>query len=126
MKLKKFIPTTLRQGKPSIRINGKAGLMAFSKSAGEKLDLKDQESVDFFQDEENPTDWYVAKQKKGSCILREKDKNGSFNLNNTSIARAILKSNDLDDHSSYSFPIGEAVKEGDMKVYAILTFSAKS
>lgn len=97
MKLKSFNPETLpvsSKGKPAMYINSKAGMFHISATAAEKLELKEGDSIELHQDEEQPQDWYLSKTKKGFGLRNKKkgsDEQG-LNFNNTALAKLIFES----------------------------------
>lgn len=97
MKLKSFnqenLPTSSKS-KPGIYINSKAGMFHISATAAEKLGLKDGDSIELHQDEENERDWYLSKSKKGFALRNKKKDSDEFGLifNNVSLAKLIFES----------------------------------
>ena len=97
MKLKVFNPETApvssaRTTRPIIHMNGKSGTIVFNKLAVEKLKLKAGNQVQFHQDEETPTDWYLEKVKSGGFDLRDKKGSGLLFFNSVATVRALFAS----------------------------------
>lgn len=96
MKFKTFNTTNVinaREQKPSIGINSKVGLFNFNKAACESIGLKDGDQVQFHQNEDDETEWFLEKVKKDGFILREKTNVTSGLLfNSTALARKIFDS----------------------------------
>ena len=62
MKLRKFNQSNLpvvSKGKPTIRLSLSSGLISISPVAGEILGLTKKSHVEFCQNEETPSDWYL-------------------------------------------------------------------
>lgn len=122
MKLVKIIPERTHNGKSSININI-SGVMRLSGTSVEILKLKTKDTVTFYNDKDNPKDWYIKPhEKEGGVTLRNSTK-GSMALlaNNASIAKKILDSISL-TKSAHMIVATKANLEG---CYAIITRSAK-
>lgn len=121
MKLKKIIPErTHRISDPSVRI-GKAGAFQFSLTAMKELEMKKFESLEFYQDEEDPLNWYFQLIKKGDITLRfcKKDSKGPiFNCND--IATKIKKSTWNATGESVKAIIGKPLQEDGKTFYPLL------
>lgn len=95
MKLIEFNPENsvqLNPGASTIRVNRKAGLISFSKMAGTIMNLKRGMKLLVYQDEENPTNWYIRISSAGFPLRTSNDK--AFDFNNTTLAHKILNSAD--------------------------------
>ncbi len=93
MKLVEFNPensTQLKPGQATIRINRKAGLISFSKQSGILMGLKKGMKILFYQDEENPMNWYIRITSAGFPLRTSDEK--AFDFNNSSISHKILDS----------------------------------
>lgn len=71
MKLKKYDSSlqSTRTGEPRISFDDK-GVIRINKTAVEALGLKPGDKIAFLMDEENPTDWYITKDKEGFPTIR--------------------------------------------------------
>lgn len=92
MKLKKVIPTRTKSSGPFISMNGK-GMCYINPAAAELMGIKKltTPSMDFYQDEEEPGDWYIRPSNEGSVRLG--GKGVSYHASICSVSRAIKKSN---------------------------------
>lgn len=110
---------TSRPGERTIRINKKAGLISFSKTATEEYSLNDGDRIILAQDEENEKRWFFAKSTdKSSFKLRVH--NGAASFNNSCIARAILSSLKLDRNAGFLLEKEPKQYEGH-EIFEILT-----
>lgn len=89
MKLKRIESKNKRTTKPFIRLNPK-GVLTFSTNATEHV-VKDNEHIQFYQDENNPESWYIHFAKDGLKIRRSKHHSM---LNSKSIFYKSLKAPD--------------------------------
>lgn len=127
MKLKEYstqnVPI-LRMKKPTIRINSITGLIAFSQTACNILDIKMGDKLKFYQDEEESSDWYVSKSADENAFnVRGKSK-GSIGIGNVFLARNIMKSVNCKE-KTIGFYIAEQPteekKNESFPLFAILT-----
>lgn len=116
MKLKEFNAANIQSNKPAsttpfIQVNTKTGLFNINRAACEVVGVKNNDQLQFLQDEENPEEWFVEKVKKDGFVIREKEAIGKGNLfNSTALARLIFKSVNCEYYSGRIL-IGEQVKE---------------
>lgn len=92
----------IREGGATIRINRKSAI-AISKDAVVMMELSAGDTVGFFQDDEEPYDWYIAKDPEG-FTLRDNGKSSGLSFNSTALAKMLLDSAELEDRS-YKFKI---------------------
>ncbi len=125
MKFTKFDKSNMsnvRTGEAIIRFATK-GANSISKTAAEGIGLTEKDKVAILQDNDNPEDWYLIKDKENGFPLREYS-NGQFCFNCSAMARAIIKAFDLDT-TSVSFKIQtDGQKCDDIKggqIYLIIT-----
>ncbi len=128
MKLKFFNPENLpisTKGKPAVYINAKAGMFHISAIAAEKMGLKEGDSVELSQDEENTSDWYLSKSKKGFA-LRNKMKGSAEQgliFNNVTLAKMIFESVEYDQKSGRCLFGAEPVTVKSVDYWPIITAS---
>jgi len=118
MKLKQVTGSSQSKAKsaPTVSLNFLNGRIYFNAPTVQLLGLKEGDSLAFYQDEENPKDWYFTKAKiDGSVQLR--DANKALAAFNGGIARRILQSVGRD--GTAGFFIAEEKVEG--KYWRILT-----
>lgn len=92
-KFKKFNAANSRTapvGVPYAHLNGKNGVIAFSRNASEMIGLTDKCGISIFQDENSPRDWFVALDNEPQAFKVRKTV-GGFCFNNSGIARRILE-----------------------------------
>ncbi|MVT11352.1 SH3 domain-containing protein [Chitinophaga tropicalis] len=99
MKLKEFnVANTITRilTTPTLSINTKSGVFNFNQAAGELLNLKEGDSIQLLQDEENPDCWYVekltGKEASKGFKLRYKSTKYGISFNNTTLARQLFDS----------------------------------
>jgi len=115
------VPTFRKTG-TWIRINPKNGAINFSQEIAAKLDLKNQ-GVNFIQDEENQQDWYIETSQDENAFTVRIIAGKITLVQSTTLARAILKSLELEPVTTRFNVSTEPVEEN---LYAIITKSAKS
>ena len=110
-----------KQGIPTIFFNSK-GLVKINRQAAELLKIDSGMTADFYQDEHEPRDWYIAKgYADGRYTFRKLDKFGNLAFNNQALVSLIA--NSLKLKPSFNFPIAlEPIPEG---MHAILTSARK-
>jgi len=95
MKLKTFdlsnSKTTISK-EPIIRISRSAGLISFSSSVRDRLELSDTTKIIFVQDEDNPRDWFVKKTNDENAFPVRITDTGRVDLNSTHIVNRIFAS----------------------------------
>lgn len=123
MKLKKFNREQCKirmTGKPQIRVST-TGTFAFNLLAGTKLELKEGQKLNFYQDEDRPKDWYFEKTTEQDGLVIRKYKEG-FMCAGSEIARKLLKACITDNSKSKAFLVSTEPENG---MYAIITSAAK-
>lgn len=115
MKLKRIESKNKRTTKPFIRLNPK-GVLTFSTNATEHV-VKDNEHIQFYQDENNPESWYIHFAKDGLKIRRFKHHSM---LNSKSIFLKIAESTRQQPDSSFRARIGKSIEHDGMKLYPLL------
>ena len=111
MKLIEFNPENSIQQNPgaaTIRVNRKAGLISFSKHACAIMKLKPGMKLLIYQEQDNPTSWYIRISSAGFPIRTSN--NIAFDFNNKTISNKILDSavreSSLDNPIEYQKPLG--------------------
>jgi len=114
MAFKKFDSQTLpaaRNGAAIISFN-KEGLISFTQRAVEILNLNENNSVSFFQDEDEPNLWYVAKETEenntGYVVRKMNDNPKILGFNNRSLFYEISVSLKLDTKNSFHIQMGSS------------------
>lgn len=91
MKLKTFNQSNLpvvAKGKPTIRLSLPSGLITISPVAGEILGLTKNSHVEFCQNEDTPSDWYLhVTNAPPGFPLRQKNAGAGYCFNCTSIVK---------------------------------------
>lgn len=106
-------------GKSMIRISRKAGLFTFSKTAGERIGLKEGDRVIIVQDADSPDNFYVHKTANPSGFgLRFKTANYGASFNCAKLAAVIL---DSTPYKSVSYILGNAQDIDGMAYHLIQT-----
>lgn len=122
MKLKQvFATSTASKAKvaPTVSINYFNGRMLFNVPTVNLLDLKESDMLSFFQDEENPKNWYFTKSKEpGALPLKASQNAKSLCINNAKLVRPMLESMGI--NRPVLFLIGEENYEG-RQYWKILT-----
>jgi hypothetical protein len=131
MKLKAFnrsnikSPVGNRNKRATVSVNGKTGLIGFSKRAAQAMELKPGSGVVFFQDEESGADWFVkCSEDAEAIVLRENDSSSMFLFNSSVLAQSILNAAQCRERYVFCvFPIQEkAMKiEGEDGYHLIIT-----
>jgi hypothetical protein len=126
MKLKTFSPENLpsaRNLKPAIGLNHKSGTLRFNSAFVEKLGIKPDCLVQYHQDEEEPSDWYIEIVKKDGFVLREKSGQtgaGGLVMQSTALVRRIF------DSIAYTglagnISAGDPVQHSGKKLWPLIT-----
>ncbi|MCO6367880.1 hypothetical protein GBO34_00945 [Roseivirga pacifica] len=114
-------------GKPTVRINTKAGMFSFSNTVAHKLKLTHPTYIEFAQDKDRPEDWYLvmASADNEKAFKLRFDKDERFNLNSTAMARKIQQSIPAakELNSFYMIVSTEAIEIDGRKIYALITKS---
>lgn len=96
MKIKVFNSTNTKserisRGEPAIAFD-KKGMFRINKPACEMLKLKGGGQIEFLQDEEKPTSWYITTPKKDGFVVKElKNLTPGVAFNNSKLSAEILK-----------------------------------
>jgi hypothetical protein len=109
-------------GVAAVSISIKTGIFFFSKSAKSVLDLSPGDMIQFLQDANEKTDWYIEKVKKGGFVLRV-NKSKNFTFNNTVIARKIHDSLSDQDKSIRLLIAGQPTKFEKRTLWGLLSVS---
>lgn len=99
MNLKVVLVEKARETGKFVSIN-KAGVFHFSKDFVKESGFQENDKIDFFQDEANPKDWYIAKSDTGQSRLRASGKLDSLMINCSFMAKKLK--------NSIGFDIGRA------------------
>lgn len=89
MKLVKITGERVKASQPFIHVHIK-GVIRFSNTLCREISLKDGDSVAFFQDLDNPDDFYFKPKEPGNKVRLISD-TGQMLMNSATIARQILK-----------------------------------
>lgn len=98
MKLKTFNEDNLPKvdrSSPKVYLNSKTGIIHFNRAASARIGFVAGDGVEFHQDEEEPSDWYVTKSKVGFKLRnkgKEDDDSLGVTFNSSSLARLIIES----------------------------------
>ena len=128
MKLKTFSPENLpnsRSLKPVIGLNQKSGTLRFNSAFVEKLGLKPDSMVQYHQDEDEPSDWYIEIVKKDGFILREKSGQtgaGGLVMQSTALVRKIFDSISFIGLAG-NISAGEQVQVAGKKLWPLITIA---
>lgn len=131
MKLKHFNTQNtraIRRRKPTIRFT-KAGLIALSSTLSMNIGLKENDYVEFLQDEEKPKDWYIVKgsAKTGFQLRKYKTNGGQLITNSANLSEKFLESIGKKNITSIACLVATQPTEVEgMKLYAIITSSANA
>ena len=104
---KNFVP-----GKSTLRVNERAGLLTFSKTAGKMMGFQEGCRIEICQDEDSPKDFFVFKSASPDAFpLRIKENSPSFNC--VKLATLLLDEGEEKKHvvnlgRSATFLIGQA------------------
>jgi hypothetical protein len=131
MKLKKILrDNSGRRGEVSISFR-KSGSITISTAAEKLIGLKAKDHIDLFQDEEEPSDWYLHKSKEGCLTLRHPNGNpdhgGGLATNASSICYKFRVSLGLEDYTENLRCLisRTPVTENKMELWPLLTASVK-
>ncbi len=111
---------------PRLHID-KRGTFSFNKVACENMGLKIGDYLEFIQDKDNPSDWYIVKSEKGKGIQLNKSTSGQLKLSSMHLSIIIRRSIEWHDReTSLHFLVAyEPVTIDDEEMWAIITSSAK-
>lgn len=120
MKLKQFMGTS-QIDPPTVKVSFNNGRILFDKATSGLLGLKECDFLAFFQDEENPNNWYFTKAKgRGSFKLTSEKGRSNIFFYSAAVARGILKTW---HEKPVVFPLSEKIVDG--KYWEILTEKLK-
>ena len=123
MKLKEFIPT--QNKKASISLSKSKGVVRISSLLAELAGAKEGTHVQVFQDEEEPSDWYLKFNAPQGHLLRKKSsRGGGYIFNCKSLIDAIKFSVDNKQGKRWCIPVATE-PDPEYGVYAILTSALK-
>lgn len=105
----------LRSGVPFVSINQK-GVMCFNKAAVQGLGLNNGDKLTFYQDKDNPVDWYFKVGNEGVPLRSYADANNLL-CNFSYVCRKILQGKQKACYRVATKPVDES------GMYAILTRS---
>lgn len=123
MKLKLIHVEKTRETGKYISIN-KAGVFSFSKDLSKAIELIEGKKIDFYQDEENPKDWYFSVVENGQNIIRtgaKSEKCQMMMLNCSDMAKKIKASLNFDNSKTLRVPVGVSFQEGEQIFHPIIT-----
>lgn len=125
MKLKQVFGDAGQKTKaaPTVSICYLNGAIRFNRSTVEILGLKKGDSLVFFQDEDNPADWYFKKSTDGGSVQLRTQGNLLY-VYCASIARPILKSRKISQESA-RFYLSDAQQVCGQGYWKILTENVK-
>lgn len=125
MKLKTYnITNTAPQRKAGayIHMNSKTGLIFLTVGFVGKCDITAKSLVQFVQNEEDETEWYLEVVDKNGFALKRgnEKKTKGLHLCNSSIVRSIFKSVGFEGNSG-RLPLGELVILGKRNLFTLIT-----
>lgn len=115
----------MRVQKPNIGVNQKSGTVRINGAAVDRMKLKENMQVQFHHDEDNAGDWYLEIVKDNGFLLRKKSVTGEHGLVTQSCAlvRKIFDSINFEGISGQILIGAEPVKDGDKKLWPLITSS---
>ena len=102
----------------------KTGLILLNKPAALLLGVEPGDQVQFLQDTENPTDWYIEKVNEDGFTLR-RNAAGGLILNSLPIKKIMFESVGY-DAAQGKVTIGEQVQMGKRILYTLVTAKLKA
>ncbi|MCU6767376.1 hypothetical protein OCV73_00165 [Barnesiella propionica] len=102
MKLKEFstVGRKALNGIATISFN-KKGFIGINAAAAESIGIKSGERIVFFQDEDNPEDWYFDVSPDKGALLRNHTTGKGFACNFSVVATEVLKSTKNKDFARF-------------------------
>lgn len=104
-------------------------MVSFNQTSVSKYGIDTNTTIDLLQDEERPKDWYVHFQANGtskSGVYGRFDKHGKrVIIQNTALARHLIRLLNLDVTTTYSMLLGEPVQQDVATYVPIITASIK-
>ena len=118
MKLKEFSTTGIKSLKGIATITfTKSGCISFNRKAVETIGLKAGDKLIFFQDEENPKDWYMKiSEDKGAELRATTSGNGGLVCNFAVVAQNVFTSTGTSSRVKF-----QILTHPDNDMYAIIT-----
>jgi hypothetical protein len=108
----------LRHGEPRISVNGKSGTVTINKEASEKMGITEASTVQAVLDDK--WTYLMVNFEKGFAVRVDSEKQrGAHIVQNSSLARAILKNAGFEEKSSYRFKIGEKEDLKGLEVFRL-------
>ena len=120
MNLKVILIEKARETGKFVSIN-KSGVFHFSKNFVSENGFKENDKIDFLQDEERPKDWYITKSATGQTRLRSNGKLNSLMVNCSFMAKKLKKSIGFDVDKTLNVPMGLKDEVNGMEIYPIIT-----
>lgn len=127
MKLKLVVSERGRLTGKSISISS-AGVFSFSKDLIQEIGLKDNDKLNFYQDEANPKDWFLCAEKDGQLLLRSYCKNNSYKTymaNNADVAKKLRNALRILHSKSFKVPVGSANEIEGVMYWPLITAAVK-
>lgn len=118
MKLVKVIGQRVRSNQPFIHIHH-AGVIRFSEFLCRQINLLDGNNVAFFNDLDNPGDWYFKINEPGDKVRCSPNSSQSMIINNAYVAKKILGT--ISKEKARILVSLETIRDG---YYPIITASA--
>jgi hypothetical protein len=112
------VPSHSKKTAPMVTLNRKAGTITFNAEAQRTLSLDDKSMVEFYQDENEPSDWFVAKVKKNGFGFRRSNDKNYLIFNSSYLVKTIFDSC-LYDGNNGRLIVGEV--SDDNETYALVT-----
>lgn len=128
MQLKKYDAlntVSSRKGNPTISFN-RGGAIGISGEACKAIGLSEGDKVSLVEDEENPGDWYITKDKDGFPLRKSNAEAKGTVFNCAAISSKVLDFLNWQEKKAAICRIAlTPVTQEKMKLYPILTASAK-
>ena len=121
----KFLNTetckVLRYCEPRVNVNGKSGTLSINKESAEIMKLTEESTIQGVLHDK----WaYLLPNFTGGFKVRPSGKQkGGFQIQNSALARSIMKNHGLDEKSSYGFRLG---KMQDLKGHEVYELKKQS
>jgi hypothetical protein len=125
MKLIKFDKTncaaTTRKGENAITVR-RCGTISLNIGCLRLTKLKAGDSIAILQDEQNPEDWYIAKDPDGFTLRNGSKASKCLIANNSSFVNKMLDALGIHTESGVRFQLApQPTKEGNMILHGIIT-----
>jgi hypothetical protein len=107
----------LRTCEPRVNVNGKSGTLSINKEAAEVMKLTEESTIQGVLHDK----WtYLLPNFKGGFNVRTSEKQkGGFQIQNSALARSIMKNHGFDEKSSYGFKVGQLEDLKGHEVYEL-------